>query len=235
MIYDWPPTLLQYGVGFNQRGMTLAGPLSLTGRSQTAAADAGYWIATFGKVWTMEKASVLTFRAMRALLEGGTNQVRVPVMDFAQQPWVLDSSGNPITTVSSIPHDDLAFFDDLSGYADYPLYVKASAAAAVGATLITADFHLAGTLYGGEYFSIGDRLYVVRSIMSEAIVSSPSPTRTRRSLYIWPRLREALASGTELNFHAPVCRMRLANDGEMDLNLEMGKYASPDVQFIEVF
>lgn len=235
MIYDWPPTLKLFGVGFNQRGMTLSGPISLTGRSQTSAADAGYWIASYGKVWALEKSTVLTFRALRALLEGGTNQVRVPVQDFAQQPWVLDGSGNPIMTANEVPHDDGVLFDNLTGYDGIPIYVKSVGDAAVGATRITGDFLLSGTIYGGEYFSVGDRLYIIRSVLSAETISSPAPTRVRRSLFIWPRLREAVPSGTELNFYNPVCRMRLASDGEMDLNLDLGRFGSPDVQFVEVF
>lgn len=225
MIYDWPSNLQLFGVGFNPRGMTVAGPVSLTGFSQVLQSDAGYWVAIYERVWAMDKIPVLTFRAFRALLEGGANQVRLPVFDVEQQPW-RTSNGLAITTIAQTPHDDDALFDDNTGYQDPPLYVLNVGAAAEGATQITADFLLFGTLWGGEYFTHNDHLYIVRQVLSE--------NGTQKTLFIWPRLREAMVDGDELNFYAPTCKMRLMGDAEMDLQLEIGRFGSPTVNFTEV-
>ena len=48
-----------------------------------------------------------------------------------------------------------------------------------------------------------------------------------------PPLREAVVAGTELNFDDPVCRMRLASDDAMDLELALRRFGNPTVNFLE--
>lgn len=52
------------------------------------------------------------------------------------------------------------------------------------------------------------------------------------SITIWPPLREEL-SGSALEFNDPVCRCRLETDDGMDVNLELLRFASPSVTFVE--
>lgn len=75
MIYDWPSNLHPQGSGFNPRGMTVSGPSSLTGRSQVASIDAGYWVAGVSSVVLTRPDRVKSFRTLRALLEGGAHQI----------------------------------------------------------------------------------------------------------------------------------------------------------------
>lgn len=95
---------------------------------------------------------------------------------------------------------------------------------ALRSTLIEVD-NTTG-LVGGEYFTpVGtDRLYMVREV-------GTSPTH----LVIWPPLREELEDETELDFVNPVCRMRLIDEGSGDLSLDYGRWAFPDMAFVEVF
>jgi hypothetical protein len=49
-----------------------------------------------------------------------------------------------------------------------------------------------------------------------------------------PPAREAVSAGTEMEFDRPVCRMRLATDAEMDLDLDLvAPWSYPTVNFIE--
>lgn len=227
-IYDWPSVLGPRGVAFNKRGQTVAGPPSLTGRTQVASLDAGYWVAGYRGVNAGGASRVRAYRALTALLEGGAHQIRVPVFDVAQAPWPLDSAGNPITSVSQVAHSDDALFSDLTGYAQSSIDAYLTSAAALRATSVAVAFRNAGTRGGGEYFSIGDRLYLVRAVLADDGAGN-------LTLAIWPPLREAAASGAVLNFDRPVCRMRLASESSADLDLDWGRFGFPDMAFVEVF
>jgi hypothetical protein len=48
-----------------------------------------------------------------------------------------------------------------------------------------------------------------------------------------PPLREAVASGTALEFDQPRCKMRLANPGSMDLQVQPWTFNSASVEFVE--
>lgn len=225
MIWDWPSNLIPEKVSFDQRGMTISGPLSLSGRSQVASSDTGYWVAAYKSVWAFEPDKVNTVRALRGMLQGGSFPLRVPAFDYAQIPYPLDGAGHAIIPAQT-PFDDDATFDDGSGFDSYPVYAVTVGAALVGATQLVIDFKLSGTVNAGHLFSIGDHLYV--------IASQISITGTQYTVQIWPRLREAVATNVECNFYDPRCKMRFMTDAEMDLLLDRGRFGMPDVAFVEV-
>lgn len=124
-----------------------------------------------------------------------------------------------------MPHSDDALFDDGSSYVSFPIIIEAAADALAGAASISVSKILAGRIDPGMDFSIGHRLYRVRKIESQSSVAAV--------LKIWPTLREDVAEGEALDFYRPVCKVRLATDREMNLSLELGRYDTPSVQFIE--
>lgn len=222
-IYDWPRAVLgERAINFSPRGMTVAGPMTLTGQNQVASLDAGYWVATYELATIGTPDQIRMFRALRAQLEGGAHQVRVPVCDEDQAPWASAIATDPLTAT----YDDNVGHDDDTPFAQ-PNIAVTGAAAAARATQLTVTLLAGAALAAGEYFSLGDRLYVIREVLA---VSGAIYT-----LAIWPPLREPLAVGGELNFDAPVCRMRLATEAEMDLALGRLWLASPSANFVEVF
>ncbi|MNL55779.1 hypothetical protein D3C87_1792130 [compost metagenome] len=48
-----------------------------------------------------------------------------------------------------------------------------------------------------------------------------------------PPLREPVLAGTELNFTRPVCRMRLATDDAMQIDLDLNRRGFPSLDFVE--
>jgi hypothetical protein len=224
MALDWPLGLYPRSAAFGARGRIVSGPPSLTGRSQVDAVDAGYWTAML-RGFPVHKANQRLWRALIARLEAGAAEIRVPVFELAQ-PWPLGPDGEPVTETADVMFDDGASFDDGVGFWQPVIAAVTVGAAALRATSLTIDFLYAGEVTGGEYFSAGDRLHVIRSIMAES--------GTQKTVTIWPPLREAVAAGTELNFDAPVCRMRLADEAAGDLDMEFGIVAFPDLSFVEV-
>lgn len=225
MIYDWDSSLAPKGIAFNRRGMSIGGPPGLGGRNQVAQIDAGYWIASLQQLAVGGPAAVKAFRRQMALLEGGAHQILVPVFDYSQAPFPDGvTSWPPSATI----YTDGTRFSDGTGYLDRLIDIVVAATAALRATRLTLTVNDADDIVGGEYFEIGlGRLHMITGIISEA---SPEIT-----VSIWPPLRERVEAGATLNFDNPKCRMRLLNEGDDDIALQMGRYGFPDIQFIEAF
>lgn len=224
MTIRWPETVLRpQSVAFDIRARSIAGSPSISGTAQVISSSAGIWVATFGSVVVSNRNSVIAARAMQVLLEGRVNPLLVPrCRDY--QP-VADGDV-ALGLYDAIPHDDDAYFDDGSGYSNLPVIdVTLSAAMSAGATTGSIAITHAGTIQPGQDFSIGERMYRLKSV----VFSSASAA----TISFLPPLREAAANGAQVNFDDPVCRMRLATDGELDLLLDGRKRANPDVNFVE--
>lgn len=224
LVYNWPSFLGAEGVEFNQRGQGVTGPVSMSGLSQFTSIDTGYWIATLQGVQLFQGERVLAFRALRAALEGGGHHVRVPVIDQGQAPW----PDGTVVVQDPLPFDDLAYFDDDAGFHQATIVVEVAEDAAAGATSLVLSLISVAALKGGEYFSIGDRLYVIKM---SGVVQTATDEYT---VAIWPRLREAVVAGASVEFDNPVCRMRLASEREMDAMLTGMWHGRPTVAFVEV-
>jgi hypothetical protein len=216
----WPErVLIPQNPSFNIAPRSLAGPSSVSGKTQVISSDAGIWKATFGNILVRNRASVLTHRAIATLLEGRLGTILVPrCRDYQPVPEGAIEDG----LYDEIEHDDDTLFDDDAGYVGTVIDVVAAAPAAARAVSMTVDVNNAGEIQPGHDFSIGERMYRVRSFDEDTGLLTFRPT-----------LREAVAAGAQLNFDDPVCRMRLASDDAMDLELSLRRFGTPTVQFIE--
>jgi hypothetical protein len=224
MTLRWPDEILRpQNVAFDIAARTLAAPSSVSGVTQVVATDAGVWKATYGNVLISKRDQVNTFRGISVLLEGRLGSILVPLCR-AYQP--VPEGAIEAGAYDTVPHSDLAFFSDGTGYViERVIDVVAGANAAVRAISIQITIVVAGTIEPGQHFSIGERLYRVRTVN---YTSSTVATLTFR-----PPLREAVTAGERLEFEDPVCRMRLATDDAMDLELSLRRFAQPTVMFIE--
>ncbi|BCH32642.1 hypothetical protein MesoLjLc_45720 [Mesorhizobium sp. L-8-10] len=204
--------------GFNMAPRTLAAPPSVSGKAQVVATDAGIWKVTFGQVVVNNRQRVLAWRAIDNLLEGRLGKILVPFCR-AYQP-VPTNDG----LLEAVPHSDDTPFSDGTEYQGVAMSVRLSGAVAARAVSasITAD---GGTIEPGQHFSIGERLYRVRTIVYH--------TTTTATITFRPPLREAAGAGAEMDFDDPVCRMRLASDDAMDLELALRRFGTPTVNFVE--
>jgi hypothetical protein len=223
-VYSWPPELAARGVAFNQRGMTVGGPPTLSGEGQVGSLDAGYWVATLDLVTLDSGTMVKAFRALRAKMQGGAHQLKVPVFDEGQVPYVKPG-GAAANAYPEQRYSDNKFHTDGHGFYRPAISVTLAADAALRATSVSVTVTRAGPISGGEYFSLGDRLHVIESVLSVA--------GGTQVWSIWPPTRAAAPSGTRVNLEAPVCRMRLATETEMDLALGRLWRAQPSIAFIE--
>lgn len=224
-VYAWDSALAPQQVSFSLRGMTLGGPPTLTGRNQVAQSDAGYWVARLAGVHAVVPSEIRALRALRGKLEGGAHQVRVPVFDDDQAPWPA-AGGRAANAFAEQAYSDGTLHTDGHGFYKPAIVVATNADAALRATSISFTITTAGTTAEGMFFSIGDRLHLLKELLSQSGSS--------RTYAIAPPLREAVPSGSRMNFENPVCRMRLLSEAEADLVLERGLYGFTDIGFIEV-
>lgn len=76
----------------------------------------------------------------------------------------------------------------------------------------------------GMGFSVADRYYQITRVDGESAVFD---------CIFWPPAREAWPAGQTLEFRRPLCRVRLASDDGMSLELDGHKRADQTVEFVE--
>lgn len=222
MTIRWPIGILPArDVSFDIASRSLAGPTSISGKTQTVSTDAGLWKATLGSILIRDRNSRLAFRAIANLLEGRLNPILVPLCR-GDQPVAEGAVADGL--YDEVSHDDETYHDDDTGYVGGSIEVV-SAAMAIRATSGAITIAHGDTLEAGQHFSIGERLYRLRTVEYNSANTANITFR--------PPLREAVAFGTFLNFDDPVVRMRLADDSQMDLELQMRRFGAPSVSFIE--
>lgn len=223
MTVRWPDKVLRIAnFAIDLAGRSLAGPSSVNGSSQTVASDAGIWKATLGGVIVKSREEVLCFRAIAAILDGRVNPILVPLCR-GYQPVPLGAVAAGL--YGEVHHSDGTGFDDGSGYVGQVIDAVLAAPLALRATSASVTVNSARMIEAGQHFSIGERLYRVRTI--DGIVGSTA------SITFRPPLRQPAEAGDRLEFDDPVCRMKLATDGEMDLPLENRRFASPNINLVE--
>lgn len=220
MTLRWPVGVLRpQNVSFDIAPRSLAGPSSVSGKTQVVSSDAGIWKVAYSGVVVRDRQSVLAFRGISTILEGRLVPILLPLCR-GYQP--VPQEADAYSLYDPVLHSDETPFSDGSEYQGGVISVTASGAAPVRAVSMTVDVALAGDIQPGQHFSIGERLYRVRMFDPDT-----------GELGFRPPLREAVEAGAELNFDDPVCRMRLASDDAMDLELALRRFGNPTVNFIE--
>lgn len=171
------------------------------------------------------------WRAIAGLCDGGANKLIVPICDARHQPWPL-VGGVPLRSYDPLPHSDDSFFSDGSGYAQPVIDAVTVGAVALRSTQITIDFNYGGPPVGGEHFSVDHptvrhRLYRIVKVEESG---------ANYLCTIRPPLREAVPTGTSLDFDLPKCVMQ--PDPANALDLMVGTARGParvSPKFIEAF
>ncbi len=202
----WPRSVLKPKRDpFNIAPRTLAGPSSVSGVTQVTASDAGIWKATFSDIIIRRGSpSVLAFRAIANLLEGRLRPILVPRC-CAYQPFDPDGNGAAV----KVPHSDISPFSDGGLYQSRSIDIRLTSNIPLRGTTANISLITAGQLQPAMDFSIGERMYRIRTVQ---MTGENTATITFR-----PPAREAAPAGSEMEFDYPVCRMKLATDSEMDL------------------
>lgn len=213
--YYWPRGVLRpNNVQLTLNERNLATSPAVSGYTQVVSSGPPIWSATFGSIDLRTSNQRICWRALAALLEGRRNVIIVPFCR-GDQPRAVGAD------TETVPHDDDSPHNDDAPYSQKFNEVYLAASASAGAASLSLDIVVAGTIQPGNYFSINDRLYIIRK--------TPTPT----TIEIWPPLRTAVSAGDWVEFDNPTCRMRLASDQEMAVDFQRLRFGNATVSFIE--
>lgn len=207
-------------IAVNLAPRTLGGASSLSGFTQVISPDAGVWRIDFESIAIRNAGHIQTFRVVALRCEGRLNPLLVPVCEGRRQPWPVGG-----VLVEDIPHSDKALFSDQTGYFQPTIQAKLAADLLRGATEAEISIINGSELLPGHFFSIGDRLYQVRTVED-----------TEYDIYsitFLPPAREDASLDDPVELQRPVCKCRLMTDDAMRLSLELNRFGSPSVSFIE--
>lgn len=228
---NWPWTLL---VPTEQLadldGVTVAGPVSLSGVQQTARADAGgRWIVELADIPLSSERRLAAARAWAAYLARGATPAVIPLRELDSAPWppgaepepaesdalfgqALDYRSGPliqatIETAAALRTTAVEIRIGLSRHSEPTRRLRENGRAytrETGGPMLDEDSGPA--LIGGEHFSIdhpvkGWRLYRIVQVVDVA--------GDVHSVTIEPPLREAVAAAETAEFDAPRCVMTL--------------------------
>jgi hypothetical protein len=198
-----------------REGLTSSGGTSLSGYEDVIRTDGGgFVIAEFTNGETWERQDTLAWRALTDAMDGGAVAVVVHFCDRLHQPV-----GDRV----AVPHSDDTSFSDDTLYVSSGASASALAPAALRATSLRMTIISELPLLAGEWFTIvhpnwGERAYRVINIDGDTIQFRPP-------------LREAITSGTPLDFDDPRCRMRLSGAPGNPTN--MGRFQTVTARFVE--
>lgn len=222
----WPiEALPPRHIAFDIAPRSIAAPVAVSGFGQVVASDAGLWKATYAEVPVHKDNDfdrVTCWWAIANLLEGRLTPILVPLLRRYQPNQDVAATYG---LYEDVPHSDDAPFDDGAEYQGGANSVQLTSGLSVRAVSANVVVNYGGTIQPGQHFSIGERLYRVRT----AVYTTP----TTAAITFRPPLREPASDGEFLDFDEPVCRMRLAEDEGMNLPLDYGYWSFPAVNFIE--
>lgn len=193
--------------------VTSGGGRAITSLEQVPTVDAGSWQITLDEVPFASSEQKRVWRNMGVLLRGRKNTCAVPIYATDTTPWPLDGEGNPIMTQDIVPHSDGSYFSDGVGFRTKVIYATVGAGALAGSTALIIDVvdGTASPLQPGHFFSISNRLYGIKKIISMMDATGV----TSYSVSVLPPLREDVAEDAEVEFDDPRCICRLQTDTEL--------------------
>lgn len=215
----WPSDLLSPDTeNWRLQGVSISGGFTVGGATRMMRTDGGgLWIGEQTFLFNT-RDQIKAARAIEASLDGGVGQIVA---------WSFEVPFAPgIVTVPSVPHSDGTPFGDGSEYASVPHGAVTTASAALRATSLSITM-ISGVIQGGERFSIvhptkGWRRYTIARVDGDTIT-------------IRPPLREAIDSGTEMNFIQVGCVCRLANPDEFMGALDGNHMIAATARWVEAF
>lgn len=225
-VLDWPDILkpLSGSIPHLELLGATGGP-SITGQTRYVKSPAERWRYRFRvKLWS--RAEHITWRAIAAISDGPVNLIRVPFCDARYS--LYSSTGGPASSFLSgtaLHSDDSPHGTDDTPYAQGGIDGALTVAAPIGATSLTVAIVVAVAPQPGQFFSDGDRAYMIKSA---TLVSGSTYTLT-----FGPRLRSAIPAGYLINFDRISCVMRLTSEDIFDVEKQAMKFSAVDLDFVE--
>jgi hypothetical protein len=211
----------------------VSGGASLGGAEQFVASAGSRWGASM-TLPIFDNEGVLAMRALRSKLDGRANPVVLPNFDAQRQSWPIEAETGRVLTPRVAHWLDGTRGLDGTPYAGEEIPDRAQIAgtvtstAALGATQVSITMTLGGPLKEGQQFGVfGLRIHEISEIVS--VSGAVTVVQFR------PRFRSVVAAGTAINFTRPRCLMRCLNLNDESRRLELMRFATLDLEFVEYF
>jgi hypothetical protein len=224
MALSWDKSILPvHSVMFARKNLSRSGGLTISGVEQVVQSSTDFWEAQIGlKIRTIQHR--LAYRALMAQSFGRATE------------WIIsacDPFGSGITAVPDFSFDS-SFDSSFALGSDAPAVIPSGVGGVTDADADKGDRQLDFEIVEhelvplpGQYFSIGDRLYVIGTV-------SDLGTAHHYRVTFAPGLRADALAGSTMEFSNPRCLMRLAQDNIGQMNLDMLRFADITLSFVEV-
>lgn len=212
-------------VKFGLTSRVALSPPSLSGVVQALRTDGGgIWQLQLGGIILRTDEQVRIWNAWDSYLAGGAQRVTVPILQNKVNPRGLQ--GGRLARYGSIVFTGDKYFPDSVNYST-PVVVATASSAPLRATTIAIAITQGVAPRGGETFSIahpikGNKAYRVQRAVGNG------------QYVIDPPLREAVASGTTLNFDWPVADMIALPNNDLAVDIQNNR-GEVSITFQEAF
>lgn len=221
---------------FDLQGSGLEGGRNGNGESISMEMTGGGIVtATYDDCLIKDKEQLEYVNYLGARLNGSFRCINVPIITdwFGPFPTI---GGLPTPIVSGIPHSDGSYFDDGSGYSQATVYGETTTSAALNAGTITMRVTGADRpLRWSDWFSIYHPTKGWRAYRYWQVISKTNETNPVYSLAISPPLREAVTSGTRVEFARPRFVAKFPTGFTLPSVVEAFFVTQQSIQFVEAF
>jgi hypothetical protein len=215
------PTSLQARVA----GQALSGGSNLVNEQQLIEVSGGGRIkADFGDTAMFEREKVLAWRRLVSGTKSGAVPIIVPFSDRRHQPINPKYTGTDTFGLAT-------WVTDRAAWTAEEVTATTTVDAALDATSLTFTFTAPKPLLGGEFVSIAHPTVGWRAYESWRVSAGGAGNGGSTTLLFNPPLREAVPSGTALNFESPRCTMQVV--GDMSEVVSLLKFGKGSASFVE--
>lgn len=224
----WPSVLVPSSEDWSLRGGTRSGGQTFEGNEQIVASPTARWKASL-TIPCFKPGQILAMRRVIAL--GRTQTWLLGPHELTRAPWNRDFVGGALTYRQRDRHPELETGDTAAA-----LSFSVSGNRALGEAAIDINRIRGGGLAPGMIFSIGARLHTIVDLPfgdTAAPGEQGPPGVVAASIRPW--LRADCPGGTPIEFGTPVGAMRLASDDTGALELQLSRFSTAQVEFVEAF
>ena len=218
----WPKSVLPLaGCNFIQEPFSRTGGTSLENVEITTQTDVGKWRADIGPIIVHTRNQFRVWTAIRTYLSGRSGIIAMPANEKFTAPYVGDVETSPGLST----HSDGSTFSDGSKYRTRSIGLRMSAAAGLGATVVSIEAVNAGDDLTGVRFSYQYALYETGELISR----SGNVWQVR----VFPAIRQAIPAGADLEADDPMCLMKLETDIGMQLPETPDRVSRQTIRMVE--
>lgn len=227
MALGWPSPLKPTKVGFWLEYQSRGGGPALNGMEQRVYSPDQRWRGNVTLPIRTE-ADVLNLRSLIARADGSANAIDVPAFEGVRANWPVDTYGRRLDPGFTRRRQlDGTIYEDPRIPTQSAITATLSGAHAIRAISMAISLAQGSAFKAGQFVSVGGKLHILR--FQTSVVGSVYTFEIR------PPLRAAYANGTAVNASIPTCEMRLLNDEQAQLELDLLRYATLTLQFCEYF